>query len=118
MNKLFVPYELAIKLREKGFDEECIMFFDLIKQLSFFEHYNRTNSTLKVFTTAPLYQQAIQFLLKELDFECPYLRIELYCDGSGNWIQPDDEVTGNPEVDISFDNLDEAIEKGLKLLEK
>lgn len=33
MGKLFVPYELAVKLKEKGFDEYCFAYYDKNKTL-------------------------------------------------------------------------------------
>lgn len=35
MEKLFVPYELALKLKELGFDEECLAFYDKHGKLYF-----------------------------------------------------------------------------------
>lgn len=55
MQKEFVPYELAVKLKELGFDEECLSYY-LNKQLSF---------VYKTFygevVEAPLYQQAFRW---------------------------------------------------------
>lgn len=73
MEKEFVPYEQAIKLKELGFDEKCIAYFFRDGELNnyFNKHYiNSGLSQTKPFSfscTAPLYQQAFDFLLLKLD---------------------------------------------------
>jgi hypothetical protein len=72
MNKEFVPYEQALALKELGFDEPCFGFYTyegkFSNELSFNEY---KNTALK--TSAPLYQQAINFLYicsnKQIDIE-------------------------------------------------
>ena len=55
LKKQFIPYELALELKELGFDEEC------------FRHYTEDNKMLlgsantKYYTLAPLYQQVFDF---------------------------------------------------------
>lgn len=44
MNKDFVPYELALKLKEKGFREKCFAFY--YKQGGFQWNYMRANTGL------------------------------------------------------------------------
>ena len=36
MKKNFVPYELAVKLKALGFDEECFSYYDLNNKPNFF----------------------------------------------------------------------------------
>lgn len=77
MKHLFVPYELALKLKEKGFDEKCLGFYYNPKKifskekdvweleiLNFFKP--SSNSELEEINTftiaAPLYQQVIDWL--------------------------------------------------------
>jgi hypothetical protein len=64
MEKEFVPYELAVKLKELGFDEPCFGYYDEGGNL-----YTEMVEVLK----APLYQQAINFLYicsnKQIDIE-------------------------------------------------
>lgn len=60
MKEQFVPYEIALKLKEKGFDEPCLGYFDpLYEQLVIWENGN-TNSTSN-WVYAPLWQQAIDW---------------------------------------------------------
>lgn len=57
MQKEFVPYELAVKLKELGFDEECLMYYE--------EDSKRLVHVVKGFhydLLAPLWQQAFDWL--------------------------------------------------------
>lgn len=58
MEKLFVPYGLAVKLKELGFDEKCLAYYSNKDEYLFF-------STIKElpdgFALAPLWQQAIDW---------------------------------------------------------
>lgn len=63
MNKEFIPYELALKLKELGFDEECFICKVIGK-----EHLTYTPSDYEDFpeqkekeVLIPLYQQAFRF---------------------------------------------------------
>ena len=64
MEKEFIPYTLALALKELGFDEECFWWYDFEKQLRKDIHGFNTNS--KYFMggsgcSAPLYQQAFRW---------------------------------------------------------
>jgi len=105
MEKQFVTYDIAKALKEKGFNEECFKSFNY--------DYDEDGVPLLV-CNLPLWQQAIDFLFKKLEFNYPYLKIEIFSDGSGSWIQPkDDEID---ELILEFDNLNEAILKALTLI--
>ena len=64
MEKEFVPYELAVKLKELGFDEPCFAYYNGYKELDHLmpervvvgRNYN--GDTI---TSAPLYQQAFRW---------------------------------------------------------
>lgn len=79
MRHLFVPYEIALKLKEKGFDEPCLAeyiddeVFTLHRQFinehptkdeSFITHTNTKPNWIKEHfkCSAPLYQQVIDWL--------------------------------------------------------
>jgi hypothetical protein len=55
MNKEFVTYELALALKELGFDEECLSYY-FNKQLSF-----GSRTSYGEVVEAPLYQQAFRW---------------------------------------------------------
>jgi len=65
MHKEFVPYELAVKLKELGFDEPCLSIYDKdnVLQRSLLEYpiINSKNGFQWNITTAPLYQQAFRW---------------------------------------------------------
>lgn len=66
MEKEFLPYELAVKLKELGFNENCLAYFkdDEFKIPNPQEPFR--NSEMKSwFASAPLWQQAFDFLLKK-----------------------------------------------------
>jgi hypothetical protein len=58
MNHLFVPYEIALKLKEKGFDEPCFGYWYLTNQwdITYPQTSFKTWYTKKE-VLAPLYQQ-------------------------------------------------------------
>lgn len=72
MKHLFVPYNLALQLKEKGFNENCFTWY-LNKKLEedstkffFFTHSYRSHKgeifgVAQEFVSAPLYQQAIDW---------------------------------------------------------
>ena len=69
MNKQFVTYDIALKLKELGFDEQCIAYYvdsqdRLIFDITGVNNFTKTNysSTLgKHCQAAPLWQQVIDF---------------------------------------------------------
>lgn len=74
MKNLFVNYEIALKLKQLGFDEGCIAYYHNRNEPYFCEHLDRSrfviNSTSeKIFydsdCTAPLYQQVIDWFREE-----------------------------------------------------
>jgi len=65
MEKQFVTYEIALKLKELGFDRECFGIFSGEKLIIQGEWLYSTNSETMSETTnptAPLWQQAIQWI--------------------------------------------------------
>lgn len=58
MKHLFVPYEIALQLKEKGFDESCFGWYSN-KKLTLF---GRTDASYQYeWINAPLYQQVIDW---------------------------------------------------------
>lgn len=68
----FVPYELAVKLKELGFDEPCFARFRRgIFQLNVLGKpykYN-SNEVVEGDKSAPLWQQAFSFISSKVNFE-------------------------------------------------
>jgi hypothetical protein len=70
MKDQFVPYEIAVKLKEKGFDEPCLGFYYDEGKFSFWnwtvfnEYPHLTKNTAMIMTdyiSAPLWQQVIDW---------------------------------------------------------
>ena len=64
MKKEFVPYELAVKLKALGFDEQCIAYYDLRNNLEFYGGDN-LKDTHCVQLNTPLFQQAFRWFRKK-----------------------------------------------------
>ena len=108
MEKLFVPYKIALLLKKKGFDEPCLGSYNILHGLIVGDEFFTNN------IPAPIHQQAIDWLFKKLDLYYPYLKIEIFSDGSGSWYHPKDD--GNDKLEIDFDNIEQGIEEALKLI--
>ena len=63
MKKEFVPYELAVKLKALGFDEECLSYY-FNKQLSF-----GSKTAYGEVVEAPLYQQAFRWFREKYNLK-------------------------------------------------
>ena len=66
MEKQFVTYEIALKLKELGFDEECLACFHTFlttdNKLPLFRNFIiNKNSAIKNHVSAPLWQQVIDW---------------------------------------------------------
>jgi hypothetical protein len=77
MKKEFVTYDLALRMKQLGFDEPCLKAYD---KNGILYHSHKTdklftvlNSNLSTQCSAPLFQQAINFLYicsnKKIDIE-------------------------------------------------
>ena len=75
MKHLFVPYEIAKKLKEKGFDEPCLMGFYQITGIGvvLIEHYKVDDKDI-LMCDAPLYQQAVDWFREKHNLILSYCR--------------------------------------------
>ncbi len=71
MNKQFVTYEIALKLKELGFDEKCFALYDAYQhnRLVYLDEDGKnsagiikTNKSMEISSLAPLWQEAIDWL--------------------------------------------------------
>ncbi|AXF52557.1 MAG: hypothetical protein [Caudoviricetes sp.] len=94
MDKEFVPFDLAVKLKYIGFDEKCFATY--------------SGETLEIgldvpnddyFVIAPLWQQAFDWLLTKI-----YKGIRVWYDGSGAICSWKDD-----SIDICFNTKEEAL---------
>lgn len=131
MNKHFVTYEIALKLKELGFDEECIASYCLFKdkenpELGYAEElyglvdnqrYNsNTNTIFEGEISAPLWQQAIEwFVNKHLIF----VTFEIHI--IGGWKIHKTDKTNPISIDTSisyYQGREEALLKAIELCKK
>ena len=140
MKEQFVTYEIALALKELGFDEKCLAsyytddernydkgdIYDCRRKLSssidfdpFKEEFDNfyINSNETYYVSAPLWQQAFNWIFKQLDFYYPFIRLEIYSDASGGWYAPPDDDS-NEYWNTSFSSLEEAINQVLDLILK
>ena len=84
MQKQFVTYEIALKLKELGFDEECIneywftceklrFSFESIKNIYHYKRSNSDNNDISLIS-APLWQQVIDWFREKHNI---HIEIEL-----------------------------------------
>jgi hypothetical protein len=73
MEKEFVPYNRALKLKELGFDEPCLGGYIYLQgsgtfELAFYKYRNVDfNTTSNIYVSAPLFQQAFRFFREEYE---------------------------------------------------
>lgn len=83
MKNLFVPYDIALKLKEKGFDEPCIASVDL-EGIGLAINDDKSlgrNSEIEHGIYMPLYQQAIDWMERHFI----YILIDIETLGSDEW---------------------------------
>lgn len=120
MKNLFTTYPIAAKLKELGFDEPCLMYYNIRNKEKL--HSNVSTSTLygamiseeeyikERQIKAPLWQQAITWLLKYFNDKYPMIQLSQFNDES--WI-----LKPNLDIDTHFctDNVEDLINKLLDL---
>jgi hypothetical protein len=65
LEKEFVPYEIALALKELGFDEECFSFYNTTEMLISSEFLWKNSYSNGADIVAPLYQQAFRWFREE-----------------------------------------------------
>jgi hypothetical protein len=74
MKKEFAPYELALELKQLGFDEPCLAFYERSKELIIQECEVTDFHTSSLQCLAPLYQQAFKWFREKHNIDA--------------WVQP------------------------------
>lgn len=80
MKHLFIPYPLAVLAKEKGFDEECVTFFNSEGKLNMalvqvgLELPLSNSQMSKNRIAAPLYQQIVDWFREEHDLDINIIR--------------------------------------------
>jgi hypothetical protein len=73
MEKEFVPYDVALAMKELGFDEPCFGCYTKDKELSLDRSDNKGEGHYFQDCSAPLYQQAFRWFREEHGI-CGYVR--------------------------------------------
>lgn len=133
---LFVPYEIAVKLKEVGFDEPCFNYYhndnDDSNDKSFylFEFMHTfgiknservTNQGFENTISAPMYQQIVDWLSEK--FNIDVLLDITYDNKNGNWYYYKVFLNGKSKYYVEGDfskicALKEAIKQAFKLIKK
>lgn len=72
MKKLFIPYELALIAKEKGFNESCFggyYLFENKPDLCIYQDENEFSDSKEIIIQAPLYQQMINWFIEKHGIE-------------------------------------------------
>lgn len=111
MNKLFVPYSLALLAKEKGFDEKCIFSYQDGELQSNF----MCGSEATEFVEAPLYQQLLDWFREKYQID-----VHVAWDGLANcknyysgWINGSNSHSENYDY---YEALNEILEEAFKLI--
>lgn len=112
LSNLFLPYELALIAKQKGFNEPCLGYWEIDNlgtNLFIPSHPCRFEETAVNQVTAPLYQQVIDWLREK------GIRI---CESPLNgWSVYENKGGGHfAEIHCSRETLNEAIEQAFKLI--
>lgn len=116
MEKLFIPYKLAIIAKNKGFDEPCIAQWynkeKLLMEITPLRNSKMPNITDKDAICAPLYQQIVDWFIKEK-------KLVIYPEYSSYNSLPFYHIkwnNGKCHNEMRVSNINKAIEEAFKLV--
>jgi len=93
LEKEFIPYDRALALKELGFEEECLAYYDRLEDskgaMKQVFRLGTVNGIFTHFTLAPLYQQAFKFFREKHN-----ILANVYANASGFLYQWEDAVGG------------------------
>lgn len=118
MEKQFVTYEIALELKELGFNEHCIAFYYLFENEEKFliSTITNTNSSWGKDThmSAPLWQQALEFLRQNhINIEIAYQAINLWRASAFCIFKKDTDVDFREIFFIDKETYEEAREQAI-----
>lgn len=107
MKELFVPYELALLAKEKGFNEPCINIYYSNGKLASVLYTNNISNLSKEFNNgeccAPLYQHLVDWFREKY-------RIFISVDYIHNKIVEPNEIQFVPNISMEIDDFEESFE--------
>ncbi len=111
MEKEFLPYELALELKQIGFDEPCFGWYDAERPMDI--NYDRTNNSCGwlngLHCAAPTFSQAFRWFREKYGYNCFVTSSIL--DGKWYYFREnlnDREDDSEPELTPKFDTYEEA----------
>jgi|SRR5688572_33212596 len=118
MNELFVPYPLAIQLKEIGFDESCFSGYrnedgeEMLLPIGKWRNSEHTGFT-DDWASAPLYDQVIQWFIDNHRIKIALLP---FTSGKDSWWIWTWDNTRWVDLGKRFETRDLAIEKVIELI--
>ena len=96
MEKQFCSYEIALALKELGFDETCLAIWSAAGDHLFIEYTKSQNQAARIYqsksVSAPLWQQAIDFFIEKHNIYIDLVGTYSYQQGVGRWFKMYDGV--------------------------
>lgn len=125
LQKLLVPYELALKLKEKGFDDETLFQYyedrngNILLEPTTLSHTEKELRNLSLLAPAPLYQQVLNWFRKKHNL---HIIIDLQVCNPTHWYFRIDDIQQNDfiyhsedhQVIFEIENYDEALNESIK----
>jgi hypothetical protein len=95
MTKEFLTYELTLKLKEVGFNEPCMGYYDCERDLKLVPNKNKF---LSCEYAAPLYQEVFRWFREKHN-----MLANVYSNASGFCYEYSDTIGGTHRLDSGFD---------------
>jgi hypothetical protein len=95
LQKDFVPYELSLKMKQLGFDEPCLMYWNDFGKTSInrFQLHNKIDEWCQNYIEAPLYQQAFRWFREKYNLHAEITWSPSYEYEPGQWSDAIYEIT-------------------------
>jgi hypothetical protein len=125
MKKEFIPYEIALALKELGFDEECFGFYNNAENVPYLKQdlSDELKLIYKGDFDAPTFSQAFRFFREKYKLQCyPILDTEdvywcLFSDGIGSgYLMENGDYGYESDEHLEFKTYEEAELECLKKL--
>jgi hypothetical protein len=129
MKNEFVTYEQAVKLKELGFNESCLFWFDE-KNITFFKEFpmeQPSNFNITHLVSAPLKQQVFTWFREKYNLDCSIINwhncLENWCFRIMNLVMSDNNNLDYDSylIEENYDSYEDAelacIDKLISLIE-
>lgn len=121
MKKEFVPFELALKLKQLGFDEPCLAYWDDDKVFNLNEEYLKGTDMDSTWLTAPTFSQAFRWFRNQGFFVSFSTHDYNIHDFYIKWSMPESTTLSESILSDAYDTYEETelvcLEKLIEILE-